>query len=352
MAAIAPDGSAIVYSDTVGRANQLWIKERGELKPRVLAPQWEGPPYPSFSSDGQWVAFMGARGKLVRVSRRGGAPSVLSDSGGGSTAWLDDGTIVFVGSGGESIYSMSPGGGPARLEYRTSATILKLTAVPGTRAVIATALAGNAGAFTFDLATDSVHALPQEATAAWIVRGTLIYATGAGQLFAAAFDTRTFGIRGTPTPVLQGVRTIAGLPDAALGRDGTLLYGEGRSSLAGWPASIALVRRDGAIASTWSATVSSQGQRPDAFARWQPRRAQCRGQHQWPQRCVRHDARQQGHDAADLRGNPELRTVLVARRLDHCVPLGRRPIDCHLEQTRRREWSGSQGEARRFASGL
>jgi Tol biopolymer transport system component len=259
MAAIAPDGSAIVYSDTVGRANQLWIKERGELKPRVLAPQWEGPPYPSFSSDGQWVAFMGARGKLVRVSRRGGAPSVLSDSGGGSTAWLDDGTIVFVGSGGESIYSMSPGGGPARLEYRTSATILKLTAVPGTRAVIATALAGNAGAFTFDLATDSVHALPQEATAAWIVRGTLIYATGAGQLFAAAFDTRTFGIRGTPTPVLQGVRTIAGLPDAALGRDGTLLYGEGRSSLAGWPASIALVRRDGAIASTWSATVSSQG---------------------------------------------------------------------------------------------
>ena len=61
--------------------------------------------FPTFSPDGQWIAFLaGTRLKKVRPGE-GGAVVTLADSvdrtqGGGGVAWLDDGNIVFIRAGG------------------------------------------------------------------------------------------------------------------------------------------------------------------------------------------------------------------------------------------------------------
>ncbi|MGD8278836.1 MAG: hypothetical protein PVH00_12445, partial [Gemmatimonadota bacterium] len=257
--AIAPDGSAIVYGDTVGGTARLWIKERDVLQPRPLASLSRGPlASPSFSPAGQWIVYT-SNGRLQKVARQGGSPVQVSDSVVRSgAAWLDDGTIVFVGSGGQAIYSIPAGGGAVRRVFTTSATILKLTAVPDARAVLVSAIAGTVGrAFALDLGTDSVRDLGVDAAAAWVVRGTLLYATSDGQLLAAPFDARHLSVHGAPTPILQGIRTRSGLPDATVGRDGTLLYVEGAATRAGERVRITSVARDGGVDTTWAAGTSA-----------------------------------------------------------------------------------------------
>jgi len=256
--AIAPDGSAIVYGDTVGGTARLWIKERDELQPRPLASLAPSAlAAPSFSPDGQWIVYT-ANGRLQKVGRQGGSPVQVSDSVVSiGAAWLDDGTIVFVGSGRQTLYSIPAGGGAARRVFRTSATILKVTAVPDARAVLVSAIAGPVSAFALDLGTDSVRPLGVDAAAAWVVRGTLLYATSAGELLAAPFDARHLTVHGAPTSILQGIRTWSGLPDATVGRDGTLHYLEGAATRAGEQVRITSVARDGGVDTTWAAGTSS-----------------------------------------------------------------------------------------------
>ena len=58
--AIAPDGSAIVYTETdstTGIPGRLVLKERDRLNPILIASLQNGPA-PSFSPDGKWIAFI------------------------------------------------------------------------------------------------------------------------------------------------------------------------------------------------------------------------------------------------------------------------------------------------------
>ncbi|MDP2528289.1 MAG: protein kinase [Candidatus Palauibacterales bacterium] len=262
--AIAPDGSAIVYTDTVG-GRKLWIKERGEADPRPLADlthQAGGfEPEPSFSPDGRWIVY--ADLKLMRVARGGGAPVTMSDSAAGyGTAWLDDGTVVFGNRSASRLFRTSADGGATTLLTDSLGGSLNgggIAPVPGSHAVMAGVSAGARGTseVVVDVKTGAVRTLVPGATGAWIVPGgDLVYARTDGGLYAAAFDRGKLQLAG------PSVSVLAGIGEVALGRDGTMLYVRGGTTTGG-ASEVVSVSRDGSdvvrLDRGWSAPVASAG---------------------------------------------------------------------------------------------
>ncbi len=262
--AIAPDGSAIVYTDTAG-GRKLWIKERGQVDPRPLAElthQAGGfEPGPSFSPDGRWIVYTDLR--LLRVARGGGAPVTMSDSAAGyGTAWLDDGTVVFGGRSGFRLFRTSADGGPTTLltDSLGGALIYQhIAPVPGSDAVMAAVAGGTRGAseVVVDVETGAVRTLVQGATGAWVVPGgDLVYAGTDGGLYAAAFDRDRLELAG------PSVSLLAGIGEVVIGRDGTMLYVQG--GITTTPVSeVVAVSRDGSdgvpLDSGWRAPVAPPG---------------------------------------------------------------------------------------------
>jgi Tol biopolymer transport system component len=231
--AIAPDGSAIAYTDTSATGQpQLMLKERDRLAPRVLATlRGEYQPGPSFSPDGQSIAF--ADGKLYRVSRSGGAPVPLSDSiVAEATAWLHDGTIISMAQGGGALYATpSSGGETRRLVTVDSAgdTFGPVSAIPGADAVVVTVWGSSLRAEVVDARTGETHLIQAGATSAWVVGSRLLFLNSSGALYSVAFDSRRLRVSGAPVAVLDSVQVNAnpleaGAGDIAIGADGTVIY--------------------------------------------------------------------------------------------------------------------------------
>ncbi len=115
--AVSADGKLIVYSDTVGGTRQLWLKERGDAEARPI-PGTQGGSGPGISPDGRSVAFTVGH-QLRRIPLAGGASRLLSDSAvlgpvSIRSAWLENGTIVFLGSSSSILYTVPDTGGVAR----------------------------------------------------------------------------------------------------------------------------------------------------------------------------------------------------------------------------------------------
>jgi eukaryotic-like serine/threonine-protein kinase len=98
-AAIAPDGSSIVYTDGVGGVSRLLLKRRNESVATVLEGT-EGGVSPFFSPDGRWIGYRTLDGRVRKVPVDGGGSMTLATDGHvsyHSAVWLDDGTIVYAG---------------------------------------------------------------------------------------------------------------------------------------------------------------------------------------------------------------------------------------------------------------
>jgi serine/threonine-protein kinase len=252
--AVAPDGSAIVYWDTVGGAEHLWVKERDQAHAVVLAGTVEGRS-PIFSPDGEWIAFVTDQG-LYKVPRRGGSPIVVSDSGGGygAGAWLDDGTLVFFSSGNDLIYRVGDAGGASEriLEFDDiQRGFMQATALPGGRGVLFIACASfpciQSEAWVLDLRTLEPRMLVEQVGSAWYVpTGHLVYVRRDGGVFVAPFDLDALEISGPAIPVFDGVRTFQGLADFHLAADGTVLYVAGEAMVYAELSEIVWVDRSGA----------------------------------------------------------------------------------------------------------
>ena len=94
-------------------AHRKW---RDESEPAPIAGT-EGAMSPFFSPDGKWVGYVTADGRLRKVPVAGGGSVTLASSSnlgylGG--AWLDDGTIVFVGESQDLRRVSAQGGGTGR----------------------------------------------------------------------------------------------------------------------------------------------------------------------------------------------------------------------------------------------
>ncbi len=273
-AAIAPDGSSIVYSDSVGPGVQLFLKLRGEGTPQPLDGT-EGGSSPFFSPDGRWVGYATVDGRLRKVPVEGGNSITLTDdvrTGNTSAAWLDDGTIVYVGAGRDLRTVPSAGGESTDIqqdEVAGGGGAVLITALPGGRRILYTHCPGNCAVSssirTLDLDTGRSHELVPSAAGAWYASsGHLLYTDRSGGLFAAALDLDRMALTSEAVPVIDDVAPTA----FAISVSGTVVYsiasgGDTRESELVW------VTRDGAatpVDSTWRGRFEYPALSPDGEA--------------------------------------------------------------------------------------
>jgi eukaryotic-like serine/threonine-protein kinase len=257
-AAIAPDGSSIVYSDVVGGVSRLLLKRRNESVATVVEGT-EGGVTPFFSPDGRWIGYRTLDGRIRKVPIDGGGSVTLASDGDltyHSAAWLDDGTIVYAGRRYE-LSRIDEAGGESRPiladTSRSGHTIMMISALPGSRGFLYTACSGNcaieSAVYVYDLVADSGRLVVANAAGAWYSpTGHLLYTDRAGGLYALGFDAGRLVPTSGAVPVIDDV-----LPASfTLSASGTVLYvaSHGGKALA----ELMWVSRDGSalpLDSTW-----------------------------------------------------------------------------------------------------
>jgi serine/threonine protein kinase len=226
-AAIAPDGTALVYS----RANSLWLQRFSDWKAQPIA-QTENGRRAFWSPDGQWLAYFAGR-QLFRVPVSGGSPvaicelptstavSIASARG----AWREDGTIVMANGDGP-VLSVDSKGGTLSVFQSPVAGVLDYhdPAVLPDRDELVVTLHRSSGVDTIAVIENgTVKPLVQvpDGGVGGVVyspTGHLLYhrtALAGAQVWAVGFSPRRLTTTGTPFPIGAGLQpTVA--------RDGTL----------------------------------------------------------------------------------------------------------------------------------
>ncbi len=271
-AAIAPDGSSIVFVDSVGGTLQLMHKLRGESRATPIAGTEHGVS-PFFSPDGKWIGYITTDRRLRKVPVEGGGSITLADQVNPTYAigaWMDDGTIVYVGGGGAKFMHRVPASGGVSRPLvadtaRTFGSILLIAPLPGSRGVIYTICPGNCASASdvrvFDFAADSSRLLIANAAGAWYSpTGHLLYTDRAGGLYAMGFDPKRLVTTSESVPVIDGVSPGTFTMSAS----GAVLYS--LDAGAGAPAQLMWVARDGSavpLDSTWRGDFGYPALSPD-----------------------------------------------------------------------------------------
>ena len=271
--AVSPDGNSLAVRDNV-QNGRLWVKRRGELK-AVPIPGTERANHPVFSPDGEWVAFI-ADGHLKKVRPGEGAAITLADSAAapfGGEAWLDDGTLIYVGPTLSDLSRVSAAGGQSTRVLRDSSLaglgMSVPTPLPGSRGVLFTVCTSGCVTMSvhlLDLRTGRQRLLLDDVvTASYLPTGHLLYVRRDGAALAAPFDLDRLAITGAAVPVLEGVLTPGGYAILSCSPTGTLLYMEGATAEAEFE--VVRVSRDGSVTpidTAWHGGFNSFALSPDA----------------------------------------------------------------------------------------
>jgi eukaryotic-like serine/threonine-protein kinase len=272
-AAIAPDGSSIVYTDMVGGVSRLFLKRRNESVATVLDGT-DGGVSPFFSPDGRWIGYRTLDGRIRKLPVDGGGSVTLASNGHSeyqSAAWLDDGTIVYAGRR-SAIARIDAAGGESRpIDVDSShsvSTIMTISALPGSRGFLYTGCSGNcaieSAIYVYDLAADSPRLVVANAAGAWYSpTGHLLYTDRAGGLYAMGFDAERLVSTSGAVPVIGDV-----LPARfTISASGTVLYEAAHGGKA--LADLMWVSRDGSavpLDSTWRGDFHYPALSPDGDA--------------------------------------------------------------------------------------
>jgi len=237
--ALSSDGRRIVYIAQKGAitgVGGLYVRRLDELEPTLLA---ESARSPFFSPDGQWVGFRETGvGPWMRVAVTGGPAVPIGGEGGGGSrgaTWGPDDTIVFAGGDASTgLFRISASGGEAEIlttpdSEQGETDHLFPEFLPGGRTVLFTISndqgIDNSQIAVLDLDTREYRVLIQGGSdARYAASGHIIYGV-AGTLRAVPFDLDSLEVRGTPTPVVDGVVTQpSGGAAFAVSPDGSLAY--------------------------------------------------------------------------------------------------------------------------------
>jgi Tol biopolymer transport system component len=234
---MSPDGSRIAYLS----GNRLYVREVAALEPRVLVVEASLGllTTPTFSPDGQWIAYgigVDGAGQLKRIAVTGGAAvtmTALPAPPFGMT-WSDDG--ILVGQGPNGIARVSPDGG-------TPDTVIKAASdemlgspqlLPGGGAILYSV---KKTADSWDRAQIAVQPLGRDNRTVlvnggmdgrYVPTGHLVYVLN-GVMLAQRFDVQNLTVQGGPVPVIEGVRraptsNASGAAQLAFSREGGLVY--------------------------------------------------------------------------------------------------------------------------------
>ena len=269
-AAIAPDGSSIVFADSIGGTLRLMRKLRGNRDADPIGGT-EGGSAPFFSPDRNWIGYVTSDGRLRKVPVEGGGSITLASDVNQiypAAAWLEDGTIIYVGE--DQNFRRVPADGGASQPVRRIATqqrenVSTIQPLPGNRGVLYTACPGNCGiessVWVFDFAADSGRLLAANAAGAWYSpTGHLLYTDRNGGLFAAGFNIKRLAMTSSVVPVLEDVEPVS----LCISGSGTILYSIKGAATA--PSELMWVGRDGRaerLDSTWRGEFEYPALSPD-----------------------------------------------------------------------------------------
>ena len=211
--AISPDGTHIVYV-----ANErLFVRAVWDQEPRAIAgtENDRGVFQPVFSPDGRSLAFVGGT-EVRRIALTGGTAATIATVSGGVYGMTWTGDHLVFGDGGSRILRVPVAGGTPEVllsvpkpEAVSSPSILPggnhllfshatLTdpAVRWTKSqVVVLSLATGQRTTIVDAGTDGRY----------LSNGYLAYAVG-GVVYRVPFDVDRLAIRGTPAPMIEGLR--------------------------------------------------------------------------------------------------------------------------------------------------
>jgi Tol biopolymer transport system component/tRNA A-37 threonylcarbamoyl transferase component Bud32 len=233
----SPDGRhlAMLVRDTMGKTH-IWTRALGEPSARVLD-DTEGANGFVWSPDSAQLAFRtpGRLSRLKRVSREGGASSLIVAAYATSFVWARDGDIL-LGISGQGLVRVASSGGSTRpvegfsTEMLKAAQINDLDISPDGRTVIFRQLGGETGLYAARV-DGTLHRLlyPGGNSGARFAGADLIVRVDAGVLMAQRLNLADLTLKGEAFPVAPGV----GLNGFAGSGSGALSYVSGSHSEAG-----------------------------------------------------------------------------------------------------------------------
>jgi eukaryotic-like serine/threonine-protein kinase len=232
---ISGDGRRFAFSGRVDGTFFLFVRGSEDEAFRRISGS-EGGQFPTFSPDGDWIAYTTSNGAILKISVSGGAPRPVLPAGSVqpfSLSWSSSGEIIF--SDGETgVFRVADTGGEASTVFTWPTPLFRPSLLPGGRAIIASDLPNNV-VLVFDVQADSVRTLvPNALSATYLPTGHIIYADASGRLWVANLDLKSLTVTSDPTPILDGLTLGLGVAaEFDVSDTGTLIYGVGGSNLAG-----------------------------------------------------------------------------------------------------------------------
>jgi eukaryotic-like serine/threonine-protein kinase len=220
--AVSPDGAVFSFATDEGLA----VRDAGQRGYRVL-PGTQSAESPSFSPDGQWIAYQ-ARGRLRKIAVRGG--SALSLITGDSllvsrVEWGEDGSIVF--EAGRQLYLIAgEGGAPRLLPGSVGAQSPRL--LPDGSGILYVDARRGSRLMLYDLAAGSATPVLEESSEGqYVASGYIVYGHPNGGLFAVRFDPKRRAVTGAPMPLVDDLRVSGAVTPFRVTRSGMLVYRTG-----------------------------------------------------------------------------------------------------------------------------
>jgi len=227
--AISSDGLHIAVASYVDGVSMIFLR-RSDQREFLEIPGTEAGLHPTFSPNGEWLAFQQA-GEIKRVEVPAGP--ILRVADGAEPHWGLDETIVFGGPGG-GIYQVSPFGGDPVFIVEGTSSFARPHLLPDGKAVLFQG-ADDRGQTLMLVEIESgevVNLGVSGSNPRYIPTGHLVYGHETQVLMAVPFDLSTHRVTGTPATALPDVLVYArGATQFAVSETGTAVYG-----LAGSPA--------------------------------------------------------------------------------------------------------------------
>jgi len=209
--AVAPDGSALVYTGGSGGQHRLFLRRLDQQEPTPI-PGSEGGYMPFFSPDGEWIGFV-ANQRLMKVRLSGGTSTMIVQLLGNVVAgatWgakddivLEDvaGLSRIKASGGRLEQLVPQDTVHALLEWPSflpdgDAVLCSVTGYDGTSKLAVVTVPGGQLTVFDDVAGTDPRFVPP---------GTVVWMSPDGVMLAAPLEVNRRRFTGKPVPVIEGI---------------------------------------------------------------------------------------------------------------------------------------------------
>ncbi len=221
---ISLDGSKIVFASWENGVSKLFIRRADQVGFTEI-PGTEGAGHPTFSPDGEWLAFS-VEGEIRRWELAGGP--VLPVTEGTHPHWGLEGTLVFIWQG--DIYQVSPLGRDRTLiADLDSAGVVRPHLLPDGEAVIfqGSGQVDTRRLMMVEIGSGVVTDLGVPGNnPRYVSTGHLVYGHGRQALMAIPFDLETHRVTGEPLTVLPAVLVFnGGATQFDVSETGTAVFG-------------------------------------------------------------------------------------------------------------------------------